>query len=295
MLRRRLEKERGYAWHVFSYASTLLTMDADCRCARCVHRRDRCAARAPGRPQPRRHRDPALLRAPSRSNRPGRVVIMGTPSLASRAATRARALPLWPRDAGPGRDRGTAVQPSSAAGRTSASSASSPATQSLSFGRLVVDFDEANDGTVAVSETRLPGATAHLTLPVSHSGHAAVGAGGARGGAVPRARALRQLSGPSTDHAGAPRDPNPHPYIKETRVYGQRRHTRACLGPRARASGHAANSASSQSNIVACARAKAPVWPCSAPPEARSKMRVVTRLALISALSNSAVWCSGMS
>ena len=34
MLRRRLEKERGYAWHVFSYASTLLTMDADCRCTR---------------------------------------------------------------------------------------------------------------------------------------------------------------------------------------------------------------------------------------------------------------------
>jgi pimeloyl-ACP methyl ester carboxylesterase len=28
MLRRRLEKERGYAWHSFSYASTLLTMDA---------------------------------------------------------------------------------------------------------------------------------------------------------------------------------------------------------------------------------------------------------------------------
>ena len=43
-------------------------------------------------------------------------------------------------------------------------------TQSLSFGRLVVDFDEPNDGTVAVSETRLPGAKAHLSLPVSHSG-----------------------------------------------------------------------------------------------------------------------------
>jgi hypothetical protein len=34
----------------------------------------------------------------------------------------------------------------------------------------VVDFDEANDGTVAVSETRLPGAKAHIVLPVSHSG-----------------------------------------------------------------------------------------------------------------------------
>lgn len=39
----------------------------------------------------------------------------------------------------------------------------------LGMGRLVVDFDEPNDGTVAVSETRLAGATAHLTLPVTHT------------------------------------------------------------------------------------------------------------------------------
>jgi hypothetical protein len=43
-------------------------------------------------------------------------------------------------------------------------------TQSLSLGRFIVNFDEPNDGTVAVSETRLPGATAHLTLPVNHTG-----------------------------------------------------------------------------------------------------------------------------
>jgi hypothetical protein len=43
-------------------------------------------------------------------------------------------------------------------------------TQSLSIGRLVTDFTEQNDGTVAVSETQLPGATAHLILPVSHTG-----------------------------------------------------------------------------------------------------------------------------
>jgi len=42
--------------------------------------------------------------------------------------------------------------------------------RSLGAGRLMSDFDGENDGTVAVAETRLPGATAHLTLPVSHTG-----------------------------------------------------------------------------------------------------------------------------
>jgi pimeloyl-ACP methyl ester carboxylesterase len=40
----------------------------------------------------------------------------------------------------------------------------------IGFGRLVAGFDEANDGTIAVSETRMPGAKDHLVLPVSHKG-----------------------------------------------------------------------------------------------------------------------------
>ena len=40
----------------------------------------------------------------------------------------------------------------------------------IGFGRLVAGFDEANDGTVAISETRMPGAKDHLVLPVSHKG-----------------------------------------------------------------------------------------------------------------------------
>jgi len=40
----------------------------------------------------------------------------------------------------------------------------------LGFGRLIAGFDEANDGTVAVSETRMPGIADHLVLPVSHKG-----------------------------------------------------------------------------------------------------------------------------
>lgn len=37
-------------------------------------------------------------------------------------------------------------------------------------GRFVAGFEEPNDGTVAVSETRMPGAKDHLVMPVSHNG-----------------------------------------------------------------------------------------------------------------------------
>ena len=40
----------------------------------------------------------------------------------------------------------------------------------LGFGRLVANFDEDNDGTIGVSETRLDGAKDHLIMPVSHKG-----------------------------------------------------------------------------------------------------------------------------
>ena len=168
MLRRRLEKERGYEWHAFNYASTLLTMSEiaaalnDCIAALDVPQVHlvghslggiailRCLERHPQQP-------------------PGRVVFMGTPSLASRAAN---AL---------GRFRFGRAMMGQAAGEELLYAHERTWThprelgiiagnQSLSLGRLMVDFNEPNDGTVAVSETRLPGAKAHLLLPVSHTG-----------------------------------------------------------------------------------------------------------------------------
>jgi len=43
-------------------------------------------------------------------------------------------------------------------------------THALGVGRLLTHFDEPNDGSVAVSETRIPGAADSLLLPVSHMG-----------------------------------------------------------------------------------------------------------------------------
>ena len=100
---------------------------------------------------------------------PGRVVFLGTPCVASRAAVRASHIGLVAALMGksvaeellrPRERRWTMDRPLGIiAGR-----------QPLGFGQFVAQFDEENDGTIAVSETRLPGAMAHLVLPVSHLG-----------------------------------------------------------------------------------------------------------------------------
>lgn len=43
-------------------------------------------------------------------------------------------------------------------------------TKPKGLGRLLQRFDEPNDGSVALSETKIPGLERHITVPVSHSG-----------------------------------------------------------------------------------------------------------------------------
>jgi pimeloyl-ACP methyl ester carboxylesterase len=100
---------------------------------------------------------------------PGRVVFLGTPSVGSRAAERAGRFGPIAHLMGqsvaaellePHERRWAHARPLGIiAGR-----------QPIGFGRLFAHFTEPNDGTVAVSETRMPGATDTIVLPVSHLG-----------------------------------------------------------------------------------------------------------------------------
>jgi pimeloyl-ACP methyl ester carboxylesterase len=100
---------------------------------------------------------------------PGRVVFLGTPSVESRTALEVA------RRAWLGSLLGRAVGEELL--RPHARSWSAPrelgilaGTSAVGLGRLFSRFDEASDGTVAVRETRLPGATEYRALPVSHTG-----------------------------------------------------------------------------------------------------------------------------
>ena len=104
-----------------------------------------------------------------REQPPGRVVFLGTPCLESRAAVEAARLRFVSALMGPSvadellrpRERHWTF------GRPLGIIAGS---QSVGLGQFLAGFEEECDGTVGVSETRLPGAADHIVLPVSHMG-----------------------------------------------------------------------------------------------------------------------------
>ena len=100
---------------------------------------------------------------------PGRAVFLGTPCLASRAAVQAGRLRFVSALMGPS-VADELLRPRERSWTFGGALGIIAGTQSIGLGQFLAGFDEDCDGTVAVSETRLPGAADHITLPVSHMG-----------------------------------------------------------------------------------------------------------------------------
>jgi len=100
---------------------------------------------------------------------PGRVVFLGVPCMASRAAERAGLFGPIAQLMGPTVAE-ELFEPQERRWTHARALGVVAGNQPLGLGQFFAHFDEENDGTIAVSETRMPGATDSLVLPVSHLG-----------------------------------------------------------------------------------------------------------------------------
>jgi pimeloyl-ACP methyl ester carboxylesterase len=168
LLCRRLQRACGFEVRVFRYPSVSASMaEVTTRLQAFI------AARAPKELHLIGHSLGGLVayrfleRFPAQP--PGRVVFLGTPAVTSRAARevgRAR----WARAL-----LGRCIAEELLTERERKWSGQRDlgiiaGSRAVGLGQLVVRFNEPSDGSVGLSETRLPGATEHITLPVSHFG-----------------------------------------------------------------------------------------------------------------------------
>ena len=100
---------------------------------------------------------------------PGQVVFLGTPCLESRAAVQASRLRLVSALMGPS-VADELLRPRERSWTFNRPLGIIAGSQSIGLGQFLAGFEEECDGTVGVSETRLPGAADHIVLPVSHMG-----------------------------------------------------------------------------------------------------------------------------
>lgn len=172
LVKRRLESEYQYRAHLFSYPSIRGTLDENARSlAGFITEQELDQVHLVG------HSLGGVVALRMLALKPDvpvhRVVCLGSPLCGSRAASLLTqtewgntilgksvtagvvddAANQWAREVCESRDIGVIA-----------------GTVPIGMGRLVTAFDEDNDGTVAVSETRLPGVKDHLCMPVNHKG-----------------------------------------------------------------------------------------------------------------------------
>lgn len=168
VLRRRLAREGGFRVHVFRYSSVQSSMsEITARLAAFVRELAPTTLHFVGHSLGGLVIYRFLERYPDQA--PGRVVFLGTPSVASRAAVNAARM-RW---AAPLVGQCVAEELLTQRERSwdvPRELGIIAGTRPVGLGRFVARFDEASDGTIAVAETRLPGATDHIALPVSHLG-----------------------------------------------------------------------------------------------------------------------------
>lgn len=169
VLRRRLARDHGYVGHRFSYPTVHgCVTDAVASLARFVSRIDAERIHFIG------HSFGGIVLCryfqQHSCERPGRVVLLGSPLTGSKSARTVAKNALMRRMIGP---LVNAELVNDCAPRRWACQNELgviAGTSALGLGRLFTKFDEDFDGTVAVSETKLPGLKAHLAMPVSHMG-----------------------------------------------------------------------------------------------------------------------------
>lgn len=169
LLRRRLTRAHGFATHRFSYPTVRGSMDdAVQSLAQFVQRIDADHIHFVG------HSFGGLVlcryfqRYPC--ERPGRVVILGSPLTGSKSARTVARNGLMRRMIGPLVNAELVSDSEPRAWACQNELGVIAGTRAMGLGRLFTRFDEDFDGTVGVSETRLPGLKAHMALPVSHMG-----------------------------------------------------------------------------------------------------------------------------
>ena len=169
LLRRRLENEHGIAGHRFSYPTVRGSMEQTLeQLERFVARIDAENIHFVGHS----FGGVVLCRYFQKRPcaRPGRVVILGSPLNGSRSARTVAKNPVLRRMIGPlvNAELVNDCDPRTWACQNELGIIAG--TTPMGLGRIFANFDEDCDGTVGVSETKLPGHTAHLALPVSHMG-----------------------------------------------------------------------------------------------------------------------------
>ena len=172
LIKKRLENEYGLRVLLFSYPSVRGSLDANAAAlSRFIHERCLDGTHIIG------HSLGGVIALRMLANdqdaAPGRLVCLGSPLSGSRAADflsqQNWAEPILGRSLKAGvvhtaaNEWGNHVCEKREVGIIAG-------TVPLGFGQLVASFDEPNDGTVAVSETRLAGARDHLIMAVSHKG-----------------------------------------------------------------------------------------------------------------------------